>query len=221
MLCLKFVFVVKFSKDPKESPQRFFDDVEMQMEVSLLQGVAGCCRALQGVAGCCIVLCVNVCLLCNSPKTPRGKLPAVRHRRRNANGGECVAVCCSVLHCVVVCCRVLQCVVCEIFVCGRILQRPQGKPAEVLRRRRNSNGGEGVLQCVAVCCSVLQHGAGCCIVLCVDLCLFSNSPKISIGKLSAVHRRHRNANGCEGVCMFVYVCVRVCVRVWVCMCVCV
>jgi len=40
------VFVVKFSKDPKESPQRFFDDVEMQMEVSVLQGVAVCCSVL-------------------------------------------------------------------------------------------------------------------------------------------------------------------------------
>jgi len=29
------LFVVKFSKDPKESPQRFFDDVEMQMEARM------------------------------------------------------------------------------------------------------------------------------------------------------------------------------------------
>lgn len=29
------LFVVKFSKDPRESPQRFFDDVEMQMEARM------------------------------------------------------------------------------------------------------------------------------------------------------------------------------------------
>ena len=76
MLCLKFVFVVKFSKDPKESPQRFFDDVEIQMELrvccsvvqcgavwcSVLQCGAVCCRVMQGVALCCVWICV-CCLI--------------------------------------------------------------------------------------------------------------------------------------------------------------
>jgi len=48
-----------------------------------------------------------------------------------AQGLQCVAVCCSVLQCVAVCCSVFQCVA---LCCS-------------------------VLQCVAVCCSVLQCAA--------------------------------------------------------------